>query len=134
MRLFRRFFDKIPAWILTAVTLCAILWLTLSPHPLGGSHSPWFEGEDKVVHAIMFGALTLAVFIDRTHGGMHAVTPGFAVMTFIICTGIGIAIEFVQRAMAMGRSFDGADMVADGAGSFLVTAIWLCAARFPQKQ
>lgn len=123
----------IPAWTLTAVTLGAILWLTLAPHPLGGSHNPWFEGEDKVVHAIMFGALTFAIFIDRTHGGLRRVTPGFAFITFLVSTGFGVAIEFLQRAMDMGRSFDPMDMLADGAGALIVAIVWLLIERSSRR-
>lgn len=113
---------RLPPWILTAVCGAAILWLTLVPRPLPDSDIPLFPGADKVAHAIMFGALALCIETDRCRRGhrWHPPTAGLWLTAAAISSLTGIAIEWAQRAMDLGRSFETADMAADAAGAFLV--------------
>lgn len=114
-----------PAWFFTIATSILILWLTLSPHPVGGLKMSLFPGSDKVVHAIMFGALTGAILLDRERRrGWKLSGRGFTAVAVAIGTGAGIAIEFIQDAMHLGRSFDVVDMAADFAGAFLTGVLW----------
>ncbi len=118
--------QRFPAWILTIITLGLILWLTLAPRPLGEVHVELFPGADKVVHALMSGFLTFVVFIDRLRGNFRrSISPLFATFTFFGVSLLGVAIEFIQDAMGMGRSFDLMDMVADATGSLAVTVVWM---------
>lgn len=125
----RTHLKALPGWILTVLTLAAILWLTLAPHPLGEQEPPQlFEGEDKVVHALMFGFLTFVALVDWARGrDFDKVRWPVCLITAAISTAIGIAVEYAQRAMAMGRGFDIFDMVADGTGAFAVAIIWIVA-------
>lgn len=121
----RHILDKLPQWLLTAVTVAAILWLTLAPKPLGDMEPPLFPGADKLAHAIMFGGLALVIFIDRTHKGSKRVSRRFAFFTFIICTLFGITIEYLQSMMQAGRGFEISDMIADGCSALLTSIFWL---------
>lgn len=117
--------NRFPAWFFTIATSVLILWLTLSPHPVGGLKMSLFPGSDKVVHAIMFGALTGAILLDRDRRhGWELSGWGFVVFAIAIGTMAGIAIEFIQEAMHIGRSFDVADMAADFVGAFLTGVLW----------
>lgn len=106
------------------LTIGLILWLTLAPDPVGELDVPLFEGIDKVVHACMFGFLAGIIWFDagRRRGRWH--TPSLAHRTLFCCEALllGIAIEFAQKQMAMGRGFEPADMLADAAGCLLA---WL---------
>lgn len=65
MKKFTRKILRLPPWLLTTLTVLAILWLTLAPHPLPDNDIPTFEGIDKVVHACMFGGLYFMICLDR---------------------------------------------------------------------
>lgn len=117
---------QLPAWSLTILTLGYILWLTLAPRPMGGVEMDLFPGADKIVHGVMFGFLTFVVFLDRTrNGGESKVTILFAIVVSSLVSLLGIAIEFIQDEMQLGRSFDYLDMVADTTGTFAVAFLWI---------
>ena len=116
----------LPAWILTGITTLGILWLTLAPKPLGNEEIELFPGADKVAHALMFGFLTLTVLVDLARGRSFAkVKPWETLLSAVIVTLFGALIEVLQRAMALGRTFDWFDILADGTGAFLVAIIWI---------
>lgn len=122
----RQILTRWPAWILTVVTLLAILWLTLVPHPLGDDEPQLFPGADKVVHALMFGGLTLVVLVDyQRKRGWLPLDSGFVWAVAAGSALFGVAIEFIQRAMALGRGFEVTDMIADASGCLLFAILWL---------
>lgn len=114
---------RVPDWILSIVCLGVILWLTLSPDPLGDVDTQWFEGVDKVVHGIMFFGLTLCFLIDakRARGWQRLKLPAIGAFTLLGML-IGMGIEFLQPAF--GRGFEFWDMGADAFGAVLAGTIW----------
>lgn len=123
--------EKLPPWILTSVTVGAILWLTLASHPLGDGDLPLFPGADKLAHAIMFGGLTLMICLDETRlKAWKRLSGVFILAAMVISSGLGIGVEFLQRAMHAGRTFDIYDMAADCAGAALAALLWLLTTRF----
>lgn len=115
----------IPAWTLSILTILLILWLTLAPKPLGEVEVPLFAGADKIVHALMFGFLAFVVLLDYRKHHREKCVPGiFICLTFLLVSLFGVAIEFLQKSMQMGRGFEIPDMVADTAGVFIVCLIW----------
>lgn len=120
------FLTKMPGWILTILTVLLILWLTLAPDPLGDDSPQLFPGADKIVHTLMFGFLTVVILLDRERKTeWHPVGKSFAITAGMVSAIFGIAIEFAQRAMDMGRGFEVADMIADCTGAFICTFLWL---------
>lgn len=111
---------RMPDYALTVLILGAILWLTLSPRPTGGMHFRLFEHQDKVAHALMFGALTWAWCHDRakTHRQPRLI------MAAVGATILGAAIELAQEAMQLGRSAEWGDLAADASGAVSGIAIW----------
>lgn len=123
---FKCFLAGLPKWCLSGLATVAILWLTLSAAPFGEHGPSLFEGADKVVHGLMFGGLAAAMLLDwqRVRGWRRAGwqrASGYGVCS----SAVGICIEFVQRAMGLGRGFEVADMVADSCGSAIVVILWL---------
>lgn len=118
-----RFARECPAWLLTTLVSGAILYLTLFPKPLGDNQIRLFDGADKVVHAIMFGALYCAVVIDlwlRRHrrglaDGSFVGWPT-ACWVAVIASVAGGLIEVLQYAMGLGRGMELADWAADTIG------------------
>lgn len=121
---------RLPAGTLTILTILAILWLTLAPHPVPDTGIKLFAGADKVVHACMFGGLFFMAYLDceSTHRKRRtqwnpAQRMRFTIIAAIGCTLFGGAIELAQDAMRLGRSADWLDFVADGAGVALAAGL-----------
>ncbi|MDE5842852.1 MAG: VanZ family protein [Muribaculaceae bacterium] len=115
---------RVPHWLLSVVCLGVILWLTLSPDPLGDTDMEWFEGADKVVHGLMFFGLTLCMLVDakRWRDWRRMKLPLVGGIT-IVGLLIGMGIEFVQPLC--GRSFEFRDMGADAFGAVVAGALWV---------
>lgn len=125
MRKTRHILQKVPAWLFTVVTVGAVLWLTLAPRPLGDEDIPLFPGADKIAHALMFGFLTVMILLDWQRAGGWRHVPAAGIWTAALSsTALGVAVEFMQRAMHAGRGFEVADMVADGVGALLAALLW----------
>ena len=126
---FRHILCALPPWILTAVTVVLILWLTLAPRPFGDIRAPLFPGADKIVHSLMFGFLTAMICADRARKD-RSVSPShisslFALVSAAGASLFGVAIEFLQHWLGIGRSFETADIIADCSGAFIFAALWL---------
>ena len=112
-------------WIVTALVILFILYLTLVPRPLSDNDID-IPGLDKVVHTVMFGALAFAGCIDlaqpkRGHFSMPGRRGIFGVIVAVSI--FGGVIEILQQSMNAGRSGDILDFVADVAG--VVAGTWL---------
>lgn len=127
MERLRKSLSAIPSWIFTILTVIAILWLTLSPKPLGEESPKLFPGADKVAHGIMFGGLTLMLLLDWQR--RHLWKPVIWVRALICAVSssiFGILIEIIQLEMNLGRGFEYEDMIADTIGSFIIAILWMC--------
>lgn len=107
---------SIPSYVPTAVVVVAILYLSLAPDPLPDQDKLLFPGADKVVHFIMYWGLSITYCFDY-YRKMHT-TPERKAMraAFIAWIILGGAIEILQANMALGRSGDIIDFIADVAG------------------
>ena len=122
----KAFLTALPSWTLSVLTVALILWLTLVPDPLGDDAPRLFPGADKVVHAVMFGFLTVMILLDRQRKkNWIRLSAPFVWMAALFSTMSGIGIEVAQLEMELGRGFEVADMVADAIGAALCAAIWL---------
>lgn len=122
---FRRVVAKLPPWILTSLTVALILWLTLAPKPLGDEEIPLFPGADKLAHAIMFGFLTTMELLDfQRRRKFRPTAAATAAIAAILSAAFGVAVEYMQRAMQLGRGFETEDMVADAIGAVLAAVCW----------
>lgn len=134
-RRMKRWAEKAPGWLFTLLTVALILWLTLAPEPVGDVDIPLFPGADKLVHAIMFGFLNLVVLFDlcRAHRWRYVAT-GWILLITLLAALFGVGIEYLQRAMGIGRSLEAADMLADSAGALLTGLSWWMAQRAARRQ
>lgn len=138
MKRIRKIMEMVPAWLLTAVVLAGILWATLAPDPFGHREvEPPFPNADKVVHAVMFGILTFTALVDWARGRSFRCVKWYeCLLMALVATLIGVVIEYAQRVMDLGRSFDYMDMAADAAGAFAVAGMWIAAehVRFTERK
>lgn len=111
-------------WWPTALTLGAVLWLTLAPDPVPDTGVELFPHADKVVHAIMMGGLASMLFFDYRRSpvrGRHILTRK-RVIVMASCVAMFAAIdEWAQGAMGLGRSSDILDLLADWTGIILAS-------------
>lgn len=120
-----------PRWGVSAAVVALILWLTLAPHPVGDADIPLFPGADKVVHGIMFGTLTFALWFDssRDRGAWNPAGAGRSLWFAVGSALFGLLIEWLQLSMQMGRGFEWADAGADLAGCLLAWMGIVCLRR-----
>ena len=119
------FLKHMPLGLFSGVVVVAILFLTLYPHPLPEVEVSVFEWFDKVGHFFMFGGLCFAVSFDLrlacVRGRVSAprrqwfrsLAVAFASIVF------GGVIELLQWFMALGRTAELADFVADVLGALV---------------
>ncbi|MDE5643542.1 MAG: VanZ family protein [Muribaculaceae bacterium] len=114
----------IPRWLATVLVTAAILYATLASNPVGADHLPLFPGIDKVVHFIMFAALTAALLFDlsRMKKAVRARqrfgVSGTAAVVF------GAVDELLQQFLTSDRSGDILDWAADCGGTAAVLIIY----------
>lgn len=112
----------LPTALPSAVTLCAILWLTLVPRPLPDMDMHLWEHTDKLVHALMMAGMVWASSIDimrRSRTRIVRMRPAVLLWVTAAVMLLGGGIELAQGAMDMGRGADMADFAADCAGALL---------------
>lgn len=121
-----RIVEMVPKWLPTILCSLLILWLTLAPQPIGEVELSLFPGADKLVHALMFFALTLCILFDTLHV-KHCKSLSLPVVSLIVFIGMaaGVGIEFLQRVTDLGRSFEYVDMMADAFGAVVAGGIWI---------
>lgn len=111
-------FLKLPRWVLSIVCMALICYLTLVPQPLPDNDIPFWEHTDKLVHAIMFGALytclTLDIWRGRTRPPLRS-----AWLLALAVTAVGALIEVAQHLMALGRGGDLIDLASDAVGALV---------------
>lgn len=111
----------------SALTLAAVLWLTLAAQPLPDLSIPTFEGLDKIIHAVMMGGLTGAIMFDwrrcghwnlrkNNAGRQHLLTPSVVIVICLSVTAFSALDEWAQGALGMGRTSDVYDLLADIVG------------------
>jgi VanZ family protein len=80
----------------------------------------WGIGPDKIVHFFLFGTMSLSLIIGIKKLNLNR---NYFWVAGLSSTLYGIIIEYIQGAFFVYRSFDYADMVANGIGAILVTII-----------
>ncbi len=129
----RRIIEKLPSWLLTAVTVAAILWLTLVPPSVrryeAGIVSP---AQTKVVHAIMFGGLALMILTDCSRSrGWHRLSVLSVIMAALYLHTLRYCDRTAAKRDGSGTFLRFYDMLADAAGAVAAALLWYLFTRFP---
>jgi VanZ family protein len=104
-----------------AIVLAAIVVCLVPGRELPAS----FEWNDKTSHLVGHGLLALYF------SGLVARRSWWKILVFLLA--LGVAIEFAQYFMNVGREGDPRDVVANSAGALLGLALgWMGAARWPE--
>ncbi|MEF9923507.1 MAG: hypothetical protein RSB34_02820 [Muribaculaceae bacterium] len=120
----RRLLLKLPYGIASILILAVILFLTLTPDPMGAHDITLFPGFDKVAHFIMF-FIAGCIFTLDVAKMRFPHRPRLDLFIAITLFGIvlGGVIELLQDAMQYGRDKDLIDFIADSLGSIAAFAI-----------
>lgn len=109
-----------PSGILSTALTLVILYLSLDPNPVDQPSFLSFYGADKIVHFLMYFALTSAYLFDYAifkYPHRTRVNKEFALTAVAIL--LGGVIEVLQLYMGLGRSMSMGDFLADAAGAIL---------------
>ncbi len=105
--------QRLPRWLLTTLTVSAVLYLTLAPKPLPDNDIHFWEHTDKLVHALMMFGVYTALALDLR----RPLTPRLRWLLFAAVALFGAAIELAQQSMHLGRTASIPDLAADLAGA-----------------
>lgn len=113
----KKFLKKIPSGVLSLVTLILICYVSLDDNPFEVNRIQLFYGADKVIHAIMYGFLTMVMIYEVTKYYFFF-KPDWESYAFIIVINclISILIELIQEVMEIGRHYDMYDIIANCSG------------------
>ena len=113
----QRFIRHIPPYLPTAMVLAAILYISLAPNPMPDEIPLLlFPGADKIIHFIMYCALTGTFCFDYYRRGLLNSELQTLATALVVSIIIGGVIELLQGYMGIGRSNDWWDFAANTAG------------------
>lgn len=107
------FLKSIPTGLTSIVLLVVIAYLSLTKNPIDTSVK-LFEGADKVVHALMYFALTMSLLFDYAKNRMpHHTRLNLECALAVVSMLYGLLMEIAQLMMHNGRSYSILDWIAD---------------------
>lgn len=115
--------NSLPLYLLSAIGIALLIVLTLRPSS-ELDDVQLFPMADKVVHFVAFGLVSVAIHLDNLRYFKNLKWYN-SVVIGISLTILGILIEIAQETMALGRSADLGDVVADALGVFILPFLLL---------
>lgn len=101
----------------TALVVCVIIYATWVPHPLPEDELPPIPHLDKLIHAVMMGALAGALMFDYYRSCARRVLSARTVILFTaVAMGFSVVDEVVQGLLPIDRPSDPVDLVSDWIG------------------
>lgn len=107
-------------WTVVILTACFI-----NPNQLPNLSFEFIFGPDKLFHFGLFGIQSLTLIWAFYHNKVKQIW-----LAPLLCSLMGIGVEFVQGFLLIYRSFDYADMLANTIGAFGFWGIWAMRMRF----
>lgn len=114
----------------SAIVVALILYATLAPSPVGADELPPIPGLDKIIHAVLGGALAAAVIFDCTRWHRRIPAPATVWMIALASMAFMAVDEVAQSLLGMGRTTDYLDLLADWAGTLIVAGFTPIFAKF----
>ncbi|MGO4289416.1 VanZ family protein [Chitinophaga sp. RAB17] len=112
-----RYFAPAIIWIILILVVC-----TLPGNDIPSNSFLDKIHFDKFVHFGLFGGIVLFLSLG-IYKQKKYISPRTLVLLVIVAAGYGLAIEFIQKYWAIGRSFDMYDVVADTLGA--IAGVWV---------
>lgn len=131
MNKIRKIVNVVPAGIASAVVTIAVLYFSLSPHPVGAEAALIFSGADKVIHFLMYAIVTSVYLLDRVkHCNPREVNNSSLVWLTLAAIALGGIME-ISQGLTGRRTSDIVDFVANTVGAIVavtVARVWLMSA------
>lgn len=109
---------SIPVGVSSILMMIIIYYLSQASDPLGASNFTFFKNADKIVHFIMYFALTWVFIIDYCKGIYpHHPKLSIVVALMVVAALFGWFMEVLQGINDNGRNMDNSDMVANALGA-----------------
>ena len=112
---------RLLAWI-PAVSWAGFIFF-LSTLKAGTKPPPWILSNDKVVHAVLFGILSLGIYFAMRFG--HRRGPWMAALVGFLLTSLYGGVDEIHQMFTPTRVPDVMDWLADAAGAACVFLIAL---------
>lgn len=111
---------NIPKGVLSATVVALILYVSLDSNPFDVQQVCLFEGVDKIIHALMYFSLAVALIFDlaKVLYPRDVNTFGLIICTFV-AFGFSVVMELLQDAMELGRAASVGDGIANFIGALL---------------
>lgn len=111
---------NIPKGGVSATVVALILYASLDSNPFDVQQVSLFEGADKIIHALMYFSLAVALIFDWAKVRYPREVKVFGtVMCAVIAFGFSVAVEVMQDSMGLGRTASVGDGVANFVGATL---------------
>lgn len=117
------------AMMLTLIPALSLLPAHFFRHIAG---APAFPGMDKLIHSLMYAALTVALFYALSSSAR--VRFSWVIRLVVAASLYGLAMEFCQKLLTRSRSFDPLDALSNAVGAFLCALILYALARFRSEK
>lgn len=131
MKKIREIVNGVPAGIASAVVTAAVLYFSLSPHPLGSEAALIFPRADKVIHFLMYAIVVTVYLLDYVkYCNPRTVSNYSLVLLTLAAIALGGIMEILQ-GFTDRRSSDFVDFVANTCGALVaatVARVWLMSA------
>ena len=115
----KRFLNKVPVGVLSAIAIVVIAYISLSPHPIG-SGIRLFPHSDKVAHMLMYFFATIMFLMDYAKFKMpHHTKLNVELALMASAMLLGLVMEVLQLIMKIGRGYDIFDLAANCTGALL---------------
>lgn len=128
MTTIKKLIHIIPAGVPSVLAIGLDAYLSLASTPVPSS-IPMFEGADKVVHFIMYMAITLVFTYDYAkYKFPHHTKLNMEFMLMTISMLLGLIMESLQLSLTVDRCFEFLDIIANVSGAaagFLLQRLWL---------
>ncbi|HAD12713.1 MAG TPA: hypothetical protein DCF33_09780 [Saprospirales bacterium] len=113
---------KNKAYLPALIWLGIVTWLSIN----SGMPMPKFNlfSADKLFHAAAYALLTALILWGRIKSGPLPIPGSQQMLIFILATGYGAFMEWIQGTFFPNRSFEYDDMLANTAGAFLAIIIF----------
>ena|SRR5690606_18294237 len=111
-----RYYIPAVLWIILILVVCTLPGKDIP-------HTSWLDRihVDKVVHFGLFGGIVLFLSLGYYWQKKH-ISPLMLLLFVLGAAVYGLAIEFIQKYLAVDRSFDMNDVAADTLGA--IAGIW----------
>lgn len=114
----KQLLKSLPTGFLSVIAIIVVVYLSLTPDPLGQVDFFPFAGADKVAHFLLYFFATVLFLTDYAkYKSPHHTKLNQELMFTCSAMLLGLLMEIGQLALSNGREYDSADIIANCLGA-----------------